>query len=233
MVVGDESALKVHVHTDDPGAALTPRRRRAACSKGSRSRTCTARPSSARPACSSSCRIRARPRSSPSSPARATRASSAASGSTSVVEGGQSMNPSTADILAAVDATSAPEVVVLPNNANVILSAEQAAAHAAKPVHGRRNPLDPGRDRGDGRLRRHAHGGGQRSRDGGRGRRRRHRRGDHRVACGAARRRSRSTKERSSAFSRAGRSPAGRRSTRSPPPSSRGCWRSRARCSRS
>ena len=44
------------------------------------------------------------------------------------------MNPSTADILAAVNATSAPGVVVLPNNANVILSAEQAAAHAAKPV---------------------------------------------------------------------------------------------------
>jgi hypothetical protein len=55
-------------------------------------------------------------------------------GASRVVEGGQSMNPSTADILAAVDATSAPEVVVLPNNANVILAAEQAAAHAAKPV---------------------------------------------------------------------------------------------------
>jgi dihydroxyacetone kinase-like predicted kinase len=53
---------------------------------------------------------------------------------TSVVEGGQSMNPSTADILAAVEATSAPEVVLLPNNPNVILSSEQAAAHALKPV---------------------------------------------------------------------------------------------------
>jgi dihydroxyacetone kinase-like predicted kinase len=44
------------------------------------------------------------------------------------------MNPSTADILAAVDATDAPEAIVLPNNPNVVLSAEQAAAHAAKPV---------------------------------------------------------------------------------------------------
>jgi hypothetical protein len=55
-------------------------------------------------------------------------------GVTRIVEGGQSMNPSTADILAAVDATSAPEVVVLPNNPNVILSAEQAVAHATRPV---------------------------------------------------------------------------------------------------
>jgi dihydroxyacetone kinase-like predicted kinase len=44
------------------------------------------------------------------------------------------MNPSTADILAAIEATSSPEVVVLPNNANVILSAEQAAEHTAKSV---------------------------------------------------------------------------------------------------
>jgi dihydroxyacetone kinase-like predicted kinase len=44
------------------------------------------------------------------------------------------MNPSTADLVAAVDATRAPEVILLPNNANVILSAEQAAGLAAKPV---------------------------------------------------------------------------------------------------
>ena len=43
-------------------------------------------------------------------------------GATQIVEGGQSMNPSTADILAAIEATAAPEVIVLPNNSNVILS---------------------------------------------------------------------------------------------------------------
>jgi dihydroxyacetone kinase-like predicted kinase len=51
-----------------------------------------------------------------------------------VIEGGQTMNPSTADIVAAIDATPATEVLVLPNNKNVILSAEQAAALATKPV---------------------------------------------------------------------------------------------------
>ena len=51
-----------------------------------------------------------------------------------VIEGGQTMNPSTAEIVAAVDATPATEVIVLPNNSNVILSAEQAVAHVNKPM---------------------------------------------------------------------------------------------------
>ena len=44
------------------------------------------------------------------------------------------MNPSTADLLAAVEATAADEVVLLPNNSNVVLAAEQAARVAGKPV---------------------------------------------------------------------------------------------------
>jgi dihydroxyacetone kinase-like predicted kinase len=55
-------------------------------------------------------------------------------GAERIVEGGQSMNPSTADLLAAVDATGADEVVLLPNNSNVVLAAEQAARVAGKPV---------------------------------------------------------------------------------------------------
>ena len=43
-----------------------------------------------------------------------------------VVEGGQTMNPSTADILAAVNRTPAEVVFVLPNNKNIIMAAEQA-----------------------------------------------------------------------------------------------------------
>jgi hypothetical protein len=48
------------------------------------------------------------------------------------VEGGQSMNPATAEIVAAVDALSAREAVVLPNNKNVILAAEQAVGATSK-----------------------------------------------------------------------------------------------------
>ncbi len=49
-----------------------------------------------------------------------------------VVPGGQSMNPSTAQILEAIEATSADEVVVLPNNKNVVPVAEQAARLSAR-----------------------------------------------------------------------------------------------------
>lgn len=44
-----------------------------------------------------------------------------------VVEGGQSMNPSIEDIAAAVESVNADCVVVLPNNKNIILAAQQAA----------------------------------------------------------------------------------------------------------
>ncbi len=47
-------------------------------------------------------------------------------GCTHVVSGGQSMNPSTEDIMRAVLATPAKKVVVLPNNKNIIMAAEQA-----------------------------------------------------------------------------------------------------------
>jgi dihydroxyacetone kinase-like predicted kinase len=50
------------------------------------------------------------------------------------IEGGATMNPSTAAILEAIRASPAGGVIVLPNNANTVLGAEQAAAHADKPV---------------------------------------------------------------------------------------------------
>jgi hypothetical protein len=46
-------------------------------------------------------------------------------GADAVVEGGQTMNPSTKDLLAAVRGTGAASVVILPNNGNVIMTAEQ------------------------------------------------------------------------------------------------------------
>ncbi len=44
-----------------------------------------------------------------------------------IITGGQTMNPSTEDILAAVNAINADTVFVLPNNKNIILAANQAA----------------------------------------------------------------------------------------------------------
>lgn len=51
-----------------------------------------------------------------------------------VVTGGQTLNPSTAELLAAVEAVNADQVVVLPNNKNIIPVAEQLDALTAKSV---------------------------------------------------------------------------------------------------
>ena len=51
-----------------------------------------------------------------------------------VVSGGQTMNPSTDDILSAIEATPAKTVFVLPNNKNIILAAEQAVPLADRRV---------------------------------------------------------------------------------------------------
>ncbi|MCH7736644.1 MAG: DAK2 domain-containing protein [Chloroflexi bacterium] len=50
------------------------------------------------------------------------------SGCAGVIEGGQTMNPSVQQILDAAHDTGASDVIVLPNNGNVVLAAEQAAA---------------------------------------------------------------------------------------------------------
>ena len=51
-----------------------------------------------------------------------------------VVSGGQTMNPSTEDILTAVESVPASTVFVLPNNKNIIMSAEQVASLSSRKV---------------------------------------------------------------------------------------------------
>ncbi|MFC4354415.1 DAK2 domain-containing protein [Chryseomicrobium palamuruense] len=48
-------------------------------------------------------------------------------GASAVIEGGQTMNPSTEDIVKAIEAVGAERVLILPNNKNIIMAAEQAA----------------------------------------------------------------------------------------------------------
>ena len=48
-------------------------------------------------------------------------------GVSEIVMGGQTMNPSTEELLAACTAANAPQVLILPNNKNVILAAEQVS----------------------------------------------------------------------------------------------------------
>ncbi|HQE91893.1 MAG TPA: DAK2 domain-containing protein [Anaerolineae bacterium] len=55
-------------------------------------------------------------------------------GATGVVDGGQTMNPSTAQILEAIEHSPADQVIILPNNENIFLAAQQAAEVSHKHV---------------------------------------------------------------------------------------------------
>jgi uncharacterized protein len=134
LVVGDESALKVHVHTDDPGAALSLGVRGGAIEGveiTNMHRQTTAREERL---------LHVVPESQSRTDVVAVVAGAGnrllyeSLGAAAVVDGGQSMNPSTADIVGALKETTAPEAIVLPNNSNVVMSAEQAASLAGKPV---------------------------------------------------------------------------------------------------
>jgi DAK2 domain fusion protein YloV len=56
-------------------------------------------------------------------------------GAHDVVAGGQSMNPSTADLLVAVERIDADGIVILPNNKNIVPVAQQVCTQAQLPVH--------------------------------------------------------------------------------------------------
>jgi len=55
-------------------------------------------------------------------------------GVSAIVEGGQTMNPSTEEILKAVNDLPTDKVIILPNNKNIILAAQSAASMATKTV---------------------------------------------------------------------------------------------------
>ena len=55
-------------------------------------------------------------------------------GATRIVKGGQSMNPSTADLLEAAEATASEHVIILPNNSNIVAVAEQVDLQTSKTV---------------------------------------------------------------------------------------------------
>ena len=134
LVVGDSTALKIHVHTDDPGRALTLGVGRGVvegveiANMHAQTQEREARLLHAVPdAETATCAVVA------VASGDGNRALFE-SGGAIVVDGGRTMNPSTADLVAAIEAAPAAEVVVLPNNGNVIMSAEQAADHSSKKV---------------------------------------------------------------------------------------------------
>jgi DAK2 domain fusion protein YloV len=131
LVVGDRSALKVHVHTDDPGAALSFATVRGAVEGieiANMHRQTEQREERLLHGSENATDVVA------VVAGAGNRAIFESLGAARVVEGGQSMNPSTAELVAALEALAAPEAILLPNNSNVILAAEQAARAAEKPV---------------------------------------------------------------------------------------------------
>jgi DAK2 domain fusion protein YloV len=135
LVVGDASAIKVHVHTDDPGAALalgtavgTLEQVEIANMHKQTEQREERLLHSVPDAPPSACEVVA------VVAGAGNRALFESSGATQVVEGGQSMNPSAAELVAAIYRTRAASVFVLPNNSNVILAAEQAAELSPKDV---------------------------------------------------------------------------------------------------
>jgi DAK2 domain fusion protein YloV len=134
LVVGDPTAVKAHVHTDEPGSALA-----VGTGMGTIANVEIADMHRQRDA-----RERRLLAAVPD-PVNATDVVAVVAGSgnrllfeslgaAALVEGGQSMNPSAADLVAAIAGARAPEVVVLPNNDNVVMAAEQASGLAEKPV---------------------------------------------------------------------------------------------------
>jgi DAK2 domain fusion protein YloV len=142
LVVGDESALKVHVHTDHPGAALSLG---TAVGMIDRIEIANMHEQTQR---REERLLAAVPDADPAAEQALTGIvavvagdgnrllfeSLAVNGPIRIVEGGQTMNPSTSDLLEALRSLDAGEAILLPNNSNVLLAAEQAALHFDRPV---------------------------------------------------------------------------------------------------
>jgi len=139
LVVGDDTAIKVHVHTDDPGAALSVGTEVGTIDRieianmheqtQERETRLLSVVADAPPAVSGVVAVVVG-----DGNRRLFESLAGGVGPLTIVEGGQTMNPSTQDILRAVQSLDATEAIVLPNNSNILLAAEHAAAHADVPA---------------------------------------------------------------------------------------------------
>lgn len=131
LVVGDARTVKVHVHTPEPGDPLNY-----GAALGSLSRIIVENMqeqfqefTEQKPALPPTITLKA-PTTGPAIVAVVPGAGLAriyeSLGTAAIVEGGQTMNPSTEDLLKAIESLPNPEILILPNNKNVILTAQQA-----------------------------------------------------------------------------------------------------------
>jgi hypothetical protein len=132
LVVGDADLVRVHIHTGDPAGLIA-----AASSRGPMSKLKVEDMSAQHHdvlmrADAEEAAVQEQPQAPPKAigvasvaPGTGFRDIMGSLGADSIVSGGQTMNPSIEDLLNGVRAVNAKNVILLPNNGNVILTAEQ------------------------------------------------------------------------------------------------------------
>ncbi|QBO37028.1 DAK2 domain-containing protein [Periweissella cryptocerci] len=141
LVINDEEVVKVHVHTEDPGEVISwgthygslvkvkvdnMRDQQQAVIDAQRDEDQQA--------------AKATPKETPEIAVLAVASGEGlkelllSSGATTIVEGGQTNNPSTEDFVKAIEASGAKKAIILPNNSNIFMAAEQATQVADVPV---------------------------------------------------------------------------------------------------
>ena len=138
IVVGDSTTIKVHVHTEDPGAVLSY-----ATALGSISQVDIDNIDEQHQEFLDMHRGRRQAVSAPSVPLGVVAVASGEGivqifqqlGAMGIVSGDQTMNPSTQDILDCVAQAPASELIVLPNNSNIVSTAQQTVSVSDKPIH--------------------------------------------------------------------------------------------------
>jgi DAK2 domain fusion protein YloV len=147
VVVGDDRLIKVHVHTEQPGEILSY-----VCARGNlRQVAITDMQEQHEEFLDMHEQAAAKAPAAPAAPSAgdpelsriATVAVVSGSGladifrsmgATALVEGGQTMNPSTEELLRTIEALPHDEVIILPNNGNIIMAAKQTQALTKKRV---------------------------------------------------------------------------------------------------
>lgn len=130
LVVGDSHVIKVHVHTQEPGSPLNYAARLGTLSRITVEnlqeqyqefvkRQAPPPPVARKPAATQIAIVAVVPGAGLAKVYESL-------GATMIVPGGQTMNPSTESILKAIESVDAREIIILPNNKNVILTAQQA-----------------------------------------------------------------------------------------------------------
>lgn len=149
VIVGDDTVLKVHIHTTEPGKVLSyalslgeldqikiDNMTRQADALGGQQREATGKSAigAAAPTHAGLAVAEGRQAIIAVAPGEGVAEALQAMGATHIVRGGQTMNPSTRDLLDVIEGQAAGNVIILPNNKNIILTAGQVSGMTGRTV---------------------------------------------------------------------------------------------------